>query len=160
MTDQEGTGVQHERLTAELRDLANRVDPPPELLAEFAGAALAWRRLDAELAELTYDSVTDESLVDTVRGTAAPRLLMFDVGGITVEVEITVDGEQRRLIGQVVPMQPASIEVRHAGGVTTTEADDLGRFGADGLPAGPLSLRCRLRDGEQVRVVHTEWSAI
>lgn len=153
--------AQDDRMIEELRALGSRIDPPPQLLTDFARAALGWRTLDAELAELTYDSAVDDTLVATVRGAVrGPRLLTFDLGEVTVEVEVTADGDQRRLIGQVVPMQPARIEVRHSGGVTAVDADELGRFGADGLSAGPVSLRCRLDADDGERVVHTDWSPI
>lgn len=162
MREETDMSAQDDRLIEELRALATRVDPPPELLAEFARAALGWRTLDAELAELTYDSATDDSLVGAVRGaTRAPRLLTFHVGEVTVEVEVQVmaQGTQRRLIGQLVPMQPARIEIRHSHGVTTAQVDDLGRFSAEGLPAGPISLRCHV-GADEARIVHTDWLAI
>lgn len=150
-----------DRMVDHLRALAQRVDPPPALLGEFARAALGWRTIDAELAELSYDSAVDESLAGAVRGaTRAPRLLTFDVGEVTVEVEVTAQGAGRSLAGQVVPMQSTVIEVRHSAGSTTVDTDELGRFAVEGLPAGPMSLRCRLADGGGVRVVQTDWSAI
>lgn len=147
-----------DRLVEQLRALAQQVDPPPALVTEFARAALGWRDVDAELAELAYDSAADTALEDAVRGTGyAPRLLTFDAEGITVEVEVAERDGQRRVVGQVVPMQPVVIELRHGGGTTVAEIDELGRFAAEGLQAGPVSLRCRLQDG---RIVHTDWAAI
>lgn len=151
-----------DRLIAELRTLASRIDPQPAVLAEFARAALGWRTLDAELAVLTYDSAADDSLVDAVRGaTRAPRLLTFDLDEVTVEVEVQIEaqGTLRRLLGQIVPMQRARIDIRHADGITTVQADELGRFGADELVPGPVSLRCHLGT-DAVRIVHTDWSTI
>lgn len=161
MSEEAAMDAYDDRLTDELRALANRVDPPPDLLGELARAAFGWRSIDAQLAELTYDSAVDESLAQAVRGPArTTRLLTFDAAGITVEVEVTVQGEQRRLMGQIVPMQPMVVEIRHSGGVTPAESDELGRFAADGLPWGPVSLRCHVAAGDEARVVHTDWATI
>jgi hypothetical protein len=36
------------------------------------------------------------------------------------------------------------VEVKTEGGVITAAADALGRFTAEAVPSGPISLRCRL----------------
>ena len=45
----------------ELRDLAERTDPVPASVLEAARAALDWRRVDTELAELVADAQGDEA---------------------------------------------------------------------------------------------------
>lgn len=158
MTDERGVSLDDEVFTGQLRAVAARVDPPPALLVDFARASLAWRTVDADLAELSYDSAVDATLVDAVRGTVrAPRLLTFDLGETVIEFEVSGEGDRRRLVGQVVPMQPARIEVRHSSGAIAVEADDHGRFAAEGVPPGPVSLRCVLAGGT---VLHTDWSTI
>ncbi|GGW10446.1 hypothetical protein [Streptomyces capoamus] len=136
-------------LEEELRQAAAVLDPVPAELVQAALDAFALHDLDARLAELTFDSLVDAL---PVRGaTAAPRMLTFRAGGTTVDVEVTEDG----LIGQVLPPQPARIEV--LGGPQSTDApltaDALGRFAGDVPPAGPFALR--LHTGGQVIV--TEW---
>jgi hypothetical protein len=42
-------------------------------------------------------------------------------------------------------------------GVITVEADELGRFSADALPSGQLSLRCRLGTNADRPQVTTGW---
>ena len=133
---------------------------PTEVLGGARGA-FVWRDIDAELAELAYDSMLDADALAGVRGTAtaaSPRALTFDALGFTVEVEVESDGGERRIIGQLVPPQAATIEIRHGGGTTTVEADDIGRFAATGIAAGPVSLRCRLAGAS--RTVGTEWLVI
>ena len=49
-------------LVSELREYFARVDPVPPLVTEAAKAALGWRRLDADLAELLSDS-SDSSVL-------------------------------------------------------------------------------------------------
>ena len=51
-----------------------------------ARAAIGWRTIDAELAELIADSAVDEPAL-LVRGTAQPRTLTFEAPGLTIEIE-------------------------------------------------------------------------
>ena len=135
---------EHLALLARLRELTGQLDPVPADVVGAARASLTWRTIDEELAELAHDSLLDDQPV-LVRGSETPRLLTFEASGLTVDVEVSVHGEERRLVGQLVPAEAASIEVRHPGGTATVEADELGRFTATGLSAGLLSLRCRLQ---------------
>ncbi|GAA0923001.1 hypothetical protein [Streptomyces thermoalcalitolerans] len=135
-------------LEQELRQAAAVLDPVPDHLLQMAVDAYALHDLDARIAELTFDSLVDAL---PVRGaTDTPRMLTFQAGELTVDVEVTGDG----LMGQVLPPQPARIEV--LGGPqpgTSLTADDLGRFLTDAPPAGPFALR--LHTGGEVVV--TEW---
>ena len=139
-------------LLAELRLLASRHDPVPERAIAAARSAIAWRTLDAELAELTADSSTDAELA-TVRTTADERMLTFRSAALTVELEVLQDAGRRRILGQLVPPGPARIEVRHPGGTATVEADAVGRFSAGDVAPGPVSLRCAGDGG----AVETDW---
>lgn len=147
-------------LLATLRDVAGRADPPPAQVVDAARAAFAWRTVDAELAELSYDSTADDKELAGLRGpgTATGRLLSFASGDMTVEIEVSAAGGTARLVGQLLPGQPARVEARYPGGTVTTEADELGRFAVEDLPAGPLSLRCHLAGG--ARPVSTEWFVV
>jgi hypothetical protein len=147
-----------DRLLEELRRLFEDTDPVPDQVTRLAKASYGWRTLDAELAALTHDSLVDQAPV-AMRGGAPPRLVTFDAADLRVEVELEAGGPGarggRRLLGQLVPPQPARIEVRDGrGGRRTVEADEAGRFAIDQLPAGPLSLRCH-RPGRPP--VATEW---
>lgn len=144
-----------EDLLAELRGLAATADPPPAELRAAARGAFAWRDVEAELAELVYDSTTDDKALAGLRSDTAPWLLTFG-SDITVEVEVLRTQSNRRLVGQVVPPQEARIEVRHSDGITDVQADAVGRFVSDGIARGPVSLRCYVGD----RVVDTEWVTI
>jgi hypothetical protein len=155
MTEDE---VRDEQLVDELRDVVNRLDPPPRHVLEAAKAAYDWRTLDAELAELVYDSDLDDLELAGVRGESGPQILSFEAPALTIDVEIGVDpGGRRRLIGQLAPPQPARVEVRAPGGTTTTDTDELGRLAVEGLEPGPVSLSCHLRSGA---VVVTEWTVV
>lgn len=145
-----------DQLTERLRAVGNRVDPVPAAVSAAARAAFAWRAIDVELAELTYDSVVDEAALAGVRGRGGTRQLTFEAPGLTVEVEVgAADG--LHLVGQLVPAHAGTVEVRHGGGSQTVVVDDLGRFTTDRLPAGPLSLRC---SAAAAAPVDTEWVAV
>jgi hypothetical protein len=145
------------QLTDELRRLASRLDPvPPELLDAAAGA-FAWRDIDAELAELVFDSLLDADEATLVRGSPERRLVSFVGGGLTVDVEVTTTGPARTIMGQIVPPQGGAIDIRRQQETVTIEADELGRFRSGPLPPGPLSLRLRPAGGAPVV---TDWLAL
>jgi hypothetical protein len=85
------------------------------------------------------------------------RKLSFRASGLTIELEITDGGGHQRLTGQLIPRQPAVVQIRAAGGVITVQADPLGRFSADTVPFGPVSVRCRLGGDADRSPVVTGW---
>jgi hypothetical protein len=93
-----------------------------------------------------------------VRGGPEWRQLSFRASGLTIELEITGGGDFRRLMGQLIPRQSAVVDVRHGQGVTTVEADTLGRFSAEDIPSGQISLRCRL--GPDQAPIVTGWISL
>ena len=86
------------------------------------------------------------------------RQLSFRASGLTIELEITGSGDYRRLIGQLIPRQSAVVDVRHGQGVITVEADSLGRFSAEEVPFGQISLRCLL--GSDQAPIITGWISL
>jgi len=117
---------------------------------------------DARPAELVSDAspVPDVSLVrgaSALRGGPEWRQLSFRASGLTIELEITGSGEYRQLMGQLIPRQSAVVDIRHGQGVITVEADSLGRFSADDVPLGQISLRCRLGTDKDQSPVVTGW---
>jgi hypothetical protein len=148
-----------EPLVEELRRAANRFDPPPPPVLEAARASLSWRTIDAELAELTFDSIIDQPATQ-LRGGEGPRLMTFAAPGLDIEVEVSRVGPRRQLVGQVVPTQTAHIEVHHGGGIETVEADRLGRFSAEAISAGPVRLRCHLDTTPTTRRIVTQWISL
>jgi hypothetical protein len=146
-----------DELEEELRRLAARVDPvPPELLRAAAGA-FTWRDIDAELAELVFDSLLDADEAALVRGSPDRRLVSFAAGGLTIDVEVTATGPDRTVMGQIVPPRRGQVDLRRPGETVTVDADELGRFRSGPLPPGPLSLRWRTDDGAPVV---TDWLAL
>jgi hypothetical protein len=142
----------------ELRALASADDPVPAKVLAAAHGSFTWRTIDAELAELAYDSALDTERLAAVRSEDTIRLLTFETPELTIELEVTALGAGRRIVGQLVPPGPGSVELRHAGGLLELEADALGRFTAEDVEPGPVSLRCT-REGAGT-VVKTEWVSI
>ena len=138
-------------LEEELRQATAILDPVPPALRQIAVEAFALHDLDSRIAELSFDSVIDAI---PVRGAvAAPRMLTFHAGEVTVDVELTAQG----LMGQVLPPQSARIEVLsgpQAGAPLTT--DDMGRFTSEASPSGPFALRLRTGEG----VIVTDWLTV
>ncbi len=145
-----------DQLLDDLRRVLDLVElPPPDSLL-LAQAALDWRSLDVELAELVHDSAVDESEL-LVRGDAAElRVLSFATGTVQIEVEYA----SGQLIGQVVPAEVVVVEIYRDGhepaaAVTT---DEFGTFVIGDVTPGPLSLVCRADDGRWS--VRTSWTVV
>jgi hypothetical protein len=149
--------VQDRALLGAVRDMLDRVDPPPVWMVDLAKLSYELRSIDAELAELVADSRVDEPAV-AVRAaatTAGPRMLTFESDDLLVEVEVGDDGRGGSLLtGQLVPPQPARVELRQPDRPPYfVEADELGRFAVDGLADAPFSLVCHRPDGRPVASV-------
>jgi len=132
-----------EELLVALREaLAEREAVPAEFV-EAAKNAFAWHNIDidAELAELTYDSSRDAEPEPSTRAeTASIRALTFTSAHLTLELEVTHDS----LLGQIVPAQAGTIKVQpREGAETTVPADRIGRFTIRPIPVGEFRLHCR-----------------
>ncbi len=149
-----------DELEADLRRLAADREPVPAELHRAAVDAFSWRDIDAEIAELVYDSLLDADAASLVRGPADQRMVSFAVGGMTIDLEVTSTGPGRTVMGQIVPPQPATVEIRHPQDTVTVEADDLGRFRSGPLPPGPASLRLRPPPGEAGPAIISDWVAL
>ncbi len=113
--------------------------------------------MDAELAQLLDDTSGDRELAATRGSDSGWRALTFEAPtGVTIEVEVLLDGVARTVIGQVLPAAGASVALRHAKRHYSAVADDLGRFRFDSIPSGPVSLRVERVDGP----VETGWVTI
>jgi hypothetical protein len=139
------SGLDDELLFAALRQaIRARQAVPPEFVAA-AKNAFAWHDIDAELAQLTYDSSHGPALTATraeatQAEAASIRALTFTSPRLTIELEVNEDS----LLGQVVPAQAATIEVQHrAGSRTAVPSDEVGCFAVHPIPREPFRLRCQ-----------------
>jgi hypothetical protein len=152
----ETAGEEHDPLWQELAAVVTNAGAIPPEIPRAGRDSFTWRTIDAELAELAYDSVADHSMAGAMRGLEDARLLTFEAPGLTVEVEVTALGARRQLVGQLFPNRQARVMIRHQDGILTVEADELGRFWVEDLPSGPGSLRCHPGGGQGDPVV-TDW---
>jgi hypothetical protein len=136
-----------------LRRILAVADPVPGAARAAASAVFSWRDIDAQLAALTSDSLT-ELAGAVVRGTP-PRMLTFTTDALTIDLEVTELDGQVRILGQLSPARAAEVSVEWADGSRSVTADVRGRFSVQRLPSGWLRVgvasagRC-----------HTEWFRI
>ncbi len=128
-------------------------DPIPLDLLQSLRTSLSRRAVDAEVAELIYDSVLDGP--GDVRSLCTGRQLSFQGPKLSVELEVVP--ERRRVVGQLIPAAHGEVEVRHGRGADVVAVDRLGRFAVEDLPKGPVSFRCRGNDGGVPVVTVTDW---
>ena len=135
-------------LLGDLKEALIAARPVPAGISDLAALTFAWRTVDEELALLSFDST--ESLM-AVRSDTTVRTLSYELEDMTIDLQINLSA--RTLIGQVDPEGEGTATLIHRDGVFDTPIEDLGTFGFDDLPAGPIAIRVTLGD----RVVRTEW---
>ena len=147
-----------EDLEARLRSVTDEADPPPELVLEAGRAAFAMRAIDAELAELVADSAYDDAELVTRAVVSDVRMLSFECGDVSVELDVETDPWSRSLrvhgiavgaVGDVVVVRTASR--------TSVPLDADGRFDAGDVEPGPLRLELATADGRRVT---TSWVTV
>lgn len=148
-----------EQLLAALRQAVQaRRSVPPEFI-RAAKDAFAWHDIDADLAQLTYDSVLADAGAGAGAGPGAPaptraedasiRALTFSSPRLSIELEVTEDS----LLGQVIPIQVTTVEVQAQTGEppAVVSSDEIGCFSIQPVPSGPFRLRCLAPGGIDVR---------
>lgn len=149
-----------DELEHELRHLAARLDPVPPELVQSAAEAFSWRNIDAELAELVFDSLLNTDQAALVRSSSGRRLVSFQTPELTIDVEVTTTASGRDVMGQITPPQRATVEIRHRAGVVSTDADERGCFRSAALQTGPMSLRLRPAAADPRPPIVTDWLSI
>ncbi len=137
-----------EQLMAALRAAIKARQDVPDRFVEMGKSAFTWNNIDAELAQLTYDSFSDTGqAAATVRSeTASIRSLTFTSGRLSIELEVA----EASLVGQIIPPRAGTLEVHTTAGVTSSPVDEIGCFAVSPIPASPFRLRCRTEDGTDV----------
>ena len=143
-------GWDDEQLLAVLRESMRARQAVPETFVDMGKSVYAWHNIDAELAQLTYDSSRERDR-DQMAGlrseTASIRALTFTSAHLTLELEVT----ENSLIGQVIPPRAGTLETQTgAGAITSTPVDEIGCFAVEPIPASPFRLRYRAADGADV----------
>jgi hypothetical protein len=137
-----------------LLDIGDAVRPQPyEQQVIAAGRVVhAWHGtdLDKALAALLYDSHLDG--LAAVRGPAfgAPRNLVFALGELRVEIELSDTGIE----GQLIPPESGTVWLLDGTGpVAETTADEVGCFSFPAGRRGPVRIECLVSG----RRIATEW---
>ena len=141
-------GSEDDRLLGMLRDAMRARQAVPAQFVETSKNAYAWHDIDAELAQLTYDSSRDQERSASTRSeTASVRALSFTSAHLSIELEVTEDA----LLGQVMPPGEGTIEAQtRAGGTTAAPIDEIGCFSIEPIPPSPFRLHCRTAGGTDV----------
>jgi hypothetical protein len=129
-------------------------EPVPDHVMAAAYEAMSKETFDAELARLVFDSAAGD--LAGVRGGESTRQVTFRAPGVEIEVMVMAEGE-RHLVGQLVPPQAATVELRSGAEVRETGTDSLGRFEFAGVPTGSIQLAVATEDGGSVV---TEWVVV
>ena len=120
------------------------LEPIPPRLSAAARDAYTWRRADAELAELLFDSASD-TLVG-VRGTTTDRRsFRYASGQFAIRVHLT----DVSLIIMIEPPLSVACTVDSAHGGEQHQTDELGELVVD-APELPLRLEIELPGGNVV----------
>jgi len=134
-------GWDDEEVLAALQQALRAQRAVPPAFIEAGKSAFAWHNIDAELAQLTYDSILDPAPELAMRAEAASiRALTFTSAHLTIELEVAQDS----LLGQIIPAQPATIRVQpRTGAETALATDEIGCFSVQPIPSGPFRMHCR-----------------
>ena len=147
--DEEGLAAlrDDDKLLAALREALSASDAVPTWFVETGKNAYAWHNIDAELAQLTYDSFSDQRMATATRSeTASIRALTFTSANLSMELEVSEDS----LLGQIIPPRAGMLEIHTKTGVITTSVDEIGCFAVEPKPDTSFRLRCRIADGTDV----------
>ncbi|MGI8459208.1 MAG: hypothetical protein ACR2LI_14005 [Propionibacteriaceae bacterium] len=124
---------------AEVRAALADQDAVPRRVVEAGYAAFAWRSIDAELAELLYDSATQELATSGSRSDQATvRAMTFASEQANIELEVHDDA----VLGQIVPALSGDVVVIVDGEpVLRRPVDEVGVFRLQPVPTGTFRLR-------------------
>lgn len=142
-----------EQLLAALRESLQACRDVPTWFTEAGQSAYAWHDIDAQLAQLTYDSSCDQELEGVLRSAATRsepasiHTLTFTSLRLSIELEVTTDS----LVGQIIPPRQGTVEQQTKDGeIAITPIDEIGCFYIQPVPRGAFRLRCRTQDGVDV----------
>jgi hypothetical protein len=150
VTSDEFSAPELEELLMGLDEAFDDLPPVPTGLHDLAVAAYGWRRVDAELAELLFDSASDDlvGVRSTGTGTSAERRsFRFGINESVIRVHLTAES----LIVMIEP--PLSIACQVAcgfdGQVVEHRTDELGELIID-APELPVRIEFQFPGGRVV----------
>ncbi len=152
------TGRHHpddDSFLADLGEAVEAAEAVPDWVREAGYVAFAMRQLDLELEMLTLvrDSVVEPPVGVRAGDGEGPRVVVFESGDLTLEVEIG----PATLMGHVVPASVDRVQLETRDGETQeTETDDGGFFLLSRPATSPVRLRLHGADTALV----TDWFPI
>jgi hypothetical protein len=164
MNETTGAPRSDDELLDAIAKLYERLDPPPDDLADGVLARLAAQDLEYELLTLVE---SDEALAG-VRSATMLRApdetgtwsLEYLGPGFRVQLRISRRGRQARLDGWVSPPQPMTVmlsSVLRKGGVLEAQVSDSGRFEFPVAPAGACRMTFVTETGGRPQATPPFW---
>ena len=145
-------------LLERLGAIVQRVDPVPPDVVELGKAAFALHRADTALMTMVTEAMSGAALraTDSARGTS--RLLVFEHGSVSIELDVTWRGDFGRILGVVVDdsgtvTAGAHLALETPSSTRTVDLEDA-RFSFDRVPLG-LARIVLEQSGE--RIMSTTW---
>lgn len=139
--------LSEEMLLKMIGQMLQLTDPIPQDAVQTAELFGDLHNLDAELANLTFDSYADAAAVVVRAGADGRRVIVCESAEIRIDVELIDDGDVA--IGQIDPGQGAVVVAEGLNGQLTTTCDQRGRFQMS-LPAGIVRFCVRHGDASVV----------
>ncbi len=112
-------------------------DPVPASVVDGAKWIHEWLNMDAELAELTFDSNNDLELAGT-RSFGSLRELTFVSGDYTVELEIQPGARSVEVSGTIEPVVAGSMQLVIGGEIFGSDIDATGSFHIENVARGTV----------------------
>jgi hypothetical protein len=145
-------------LLERLGAIVELVDPVPPEVRELGRAAFALHHADTALMTMATDAMSVAGLRSTDSARGASQLLVFEHGGVSLELDVTVRGDFGRVIGVVIDEAGATVEetsvvLETPSSRRTVDLEDE-RFSFERVPLGLARIALE-RSGE--RIMSTTW---
>lgn len=140
-----------DRTLATIAELYHSLDPMPAGLVDQIAFAITLDALHAEVAELQRSADLVGARSDNA---TEAQTITFTSSSLTTMVTVTPQSADRvRVDGWAAPGAGLAVELRVAGEMFTTVADDDGRFVFADVPRGTARFLLRTADGDATAVV-------
>jgi hypothetical protein len=136
-----------------LDDVLSEEEPIPPALIVAAQESYTWFDVDAELAELLFDSANGELAL--LRSDGERRLLVFGSSERAVQFETVRRGDRFDLVGFVTPGRAEEVHAQRQGDEVSVAADDGGAFTLSDIAGGMVRLVVGSADDASVLI--TPW---
>ena len=125
-----------------IREALDEPGTVPVQVLEAARAAFTWRTIDADLAEITFDSRAGDVSVASVRSARQATLhaLTFTSSSFTIELELQAGELLGQLIPTPAPGSSLTVNVMDEPRPVQLDFDELGCFTISPSPTRPFRL--------------------